>query len=273
MIQLLGKHGAKLNHSSLKQSDREHYLSKPFTTEGPMQDHDQALLELTDLDTERVCNWLRGTLERAFKEFDGDKVKVLVDHGVQAGGLDVPFRVDIPRPFLRYLLQEEKLQSTLSFDSNTYASAVLADDPELIDMLAVHLYLAKRYIYRYYDHGRTLLHISIGNKDIRMCQVLSSKFEIDAMDDGRNTPLHYAAYYGHTAALVYLLQKGAQPNRTNRRAATAFSYISKRTPPGWSAFHIAAFRGFKTIVHKLLNGGADNGIQDCHDATGRSDGT
>lgn len=70
-------------------------------------------------------------------------------------------------------------------------------------------------------------------------------------DDAGFTPLHYAAYYGLTGLVQFLLERGALPNH-NQNEAT-------RSPA-----HLAAAQGHADVLALLLRHGADFQLKDCY---------
>ncbi|KAL4708972.1 hypothetical protein ACJJTC_005833 [Scirpophaga incertulas] len=84
---------------------------------------------------------------------------------------------------------------------------------------------------------------AIKNGDIDQVKqfIENKKIDINALIDGR-VPLHYAADYGQTTVLNYLLDKGADPNMVDKH--------------GISVILAAIWEGHTDCVKTLLNHGA-----------------
>ena len=67
---------------------------------------------------------------------------------------------------------------------------------------------------------------------------------LDAVDNDGNTPLHKAAWHGHTEAITDLLDAGANPNAMDRLL-------------GSIPLHVAARNGKPEAITALLDAGAD----------------
>ena len=59
--------------------------------------------------------------------------------------------------------------------------------------------------------GRTPLHIHQNNRGL-MRTFLAHNADVNALDDERNTPLHYAGVNGRTGVAELLIMNGAEPN-------------------------------------------------------------
>lgn len=68
-----------------------------------------------------------------------------------------------------------------------------------------------------------------------------------------NTPLHFASLGGHTEAVLFLLERGADPKCS--------------TDSGHTPLHYASLGGFKEIVKKLIEAGADVNALDVRQCT------
>ena len=91
------------------------------------------------------------------------------------------------------------------------------------------------------DTGATALHNAASGGIAQL--LLSKGASIEATDkDNNNTPLHHAAWNGHTSTVELLLSKGASIEATN---------IENDTP-----LHLAALRGHTSTVDLLLSKGA-----------------
>ncbi|XP_026495541.1 myotrophin-like [Vanessa tameamea] len=88
----------------------------------------------------------------------------------------------------------------------------------------------------------------IKNGDIDQVKdiVEKSKIDVNALIDGR-VPLHYAADYGQTAVVNYLLDKGADPNKVDKH--------------GISVILAAIWEGHTECVKILLKHGASKNGQ------------
>lgn len=97
-------------------------------------------------------------------------------------------------------------------------------------------------------------------------------------DEGGYTPLHYAAYFGHTELAAYLLEIGADPlspsldplrntplhaAASSGHAGVAIALLDAGADPNarqagdWTPLHSAADRGHLSIVELLLSAKAD----------------
>eukprot|EP01050_Picozoa_sp_SAG11_P011190 SAG11_NODE_1169_length_5616_cov_44.787566_5_plen_112_part_00 len=75
---------------------------------------------------------------------------------------------------------------------------------------------------------------------------LSAK--VNAGDKNGATPLHLAAWKGHSELVTTLLSEGADSNAQDRA--------------GWTPLHWAAFKGRSSAAAALISGGADETITD-----------
>lgn len=104
-----------------------------------------------------------------------------------------------------------------------------------------------------------------------------------------NTPLMYAAFYGHDPVVLALLNHGADPTRTNLSAMTALHWATLGQHPdtvaalisagadanaadrrGQTALHLAARLGDVTLVRTLLASGADVSLKTAAELDGTS---
>ncbi|KAL5725351.1 hypothetical protein ACHQM5_008505 [Ranunculus cassubicifolius] len=93
--------------------------------------------------------------------------------------------------------------------------------------------------------GRGLLHIAASKGGIGMCKYLLEDLEmaVDEKDNENCTPLLHASIKGHLDAVVYLIQKGADPCAIQRHNTTAL--------------HMATFAGQIEVMRYLLMKGVD----------------
>lgn len=88
---------------------------------------------------------------------------------------------------------------------------------------------------------------------IALAATQASASSLNAPDDDGWAPLHYAAWYGHTAAVQLLLDRGANVNVVNQQNATAL--------------HFAAGAGRLETVQLLLQRGADRTVKNAEKQT------
>lgn len=94
------------------------------------------------------------------------------------------------------------------------------------------------------DLRRTPLHFACAQAGLPLVELLLKHgADVNAVDFGDNTPLHGAAFAGKPDIITALLAKQADPNHRNRQRVTPL-------------FH-AALRGVLPAVEALLNAGAD----------------
>uniref|UniRef100_A0ACD6ANM3 Uncharacterized protein n=1 Tax=Avena sativa TaxID=4498 RepID=A0ACD6ANM3_AVESA len=93
--------------------------------------------------------------------------------------------------------------------------------------------------------GRQALHLAAANGQTDACRYLVQDlaFPVDAPSSPGETPLLLAATFGHTAAAVYLLDRGASPRATDG--------------DGETSLHWAAYNGDRELAMLLLSRGAD----------------
>lgn len=98
-------------------------------------------------------------------------------------------------------------------------------------------------------HEFTALHYAaqFGHTDV-MEFLISHDVDTNQKDNMGLTPLHIAAYYGMREAVKVLLRKGANPNLQDKVGSTPL--------------HLAARKGNKPIILALLDNDADKGIKD-----------
>uniref|UniRef100_A0A915Q4H6 Uncharacterized protein n=1 Tax=Setaria digitata TaxID=48799 RepID=A0A915Q4H6_9BILA len=96
----------------------------------------------------------------------------------------------------------------------------------------------------------TSLHICAQVNALSCAEVILDNCDsiLDRPEWGGSPPLHYAASYGNSAFVEFLLKKGASPNTRNKR--------------GMTAAHWAALNGHGGILKLLFNGGADLRLRD-----------
>lgn len=78
-----------------------------------------------------------------------------------------------------------------------------------------------------------------------------------AIDRDANTCLHYAALYGHTQVVEYLIHKTRSREHGPGGRDLLDRFLNKRNICGFSALHYAIWRGHVAVVRLLLNSGAD----------------
>lgn len=106
--------------------------------------------------------------------------------------------------------------------------------------------LSGRGLYEYY-HGKT-----IDPADALLC-LLDAGFDIAARSEENATPLHWAAWYGCTNAVNFLLERGAPLEATGSKHGG--------TPLGWACHGGAhghhSYGGHVALIRRLLEVGAD----------------
>ena len=92
--------------------------------------------------------------------------------------------------------------------------------------------------------SETKLHIVAKNGTKRLAQYLTDelKVDIEAQNDEKQTPLHYATFYNNVEVTHFLLERGANIRARNNL---------QNTP-----LHRACFSGNTRIVEMLLQNGA-----------------
>lgn len=135
------------------------------------------------------------------------------------------------------------------------------------------------------------------NKDLRfavksgddsvICVLAAAGANICQKDSGGNTLLHWAVHNGNTNVVRLLLSLGANPlifdrdgmlplhwaaeEKQDASASALIDYMDdvniKSKVNGWSALHIAAWRGRDSIMRSLISKGADIDAQDIEGVT------
>eukprot|EP00798_Chlamydomonas_sp_ICE-L_P016417 gene16417-22628_t len=175
--------------------------------------------------------------------------------------------------------------STMSYpknppaDANRLAHAAAAGDNEMV----THLLAS----------GNTALHYAAARGNVQTLELLLNQPGtdiaqcIDCTTVDQATPLHYAVYHGQTEIVQYLLQKGADPSKTNELGENGLHLASiqlnielvtmmlanpninpsSAAMNGRQALHYAAIRGNVPIVEALLARNCDPTIIDACGAT------
>ncbi|EFO20169.2 hypothetical protein LOAG_08321 [Loa loa] len=96
----------------------------------------------------------------------------------------------------------------------------------------------------------TSLHICAQVNALTCAEVILDNCDsiIDRPDWGGCPPLHYAAFYGNSAFVEFLLKRNASPNTKNKR--------------GMTAAHWTALNGHSDVLKLLFNGGIDMKLRD-----------
>jgi len=169
-------------------------------------------------------------------------------------------------------------------------SALLDTDPALVDAKdesGLGAFMFARYNRQdaiaklLLDRGAKLdiFAASITGDEARLKTLLSEDpSRVSAFSHDGWTPLHLAAFFGHTAAVKALLEAGAPVNERGKNpmanlplhAAAAGrkvdivilliengAAVNARQHGGWTALHAAAQNGDANIVHVLIGAGAD----------------
>ncbi|KAF2870589.1 hypothetical protein BDV95DRAFT_63951 [Massariosphaeria phaeospora] len=118
-------------------------------------------------------------------------------------------------------------------------------------------------------HGTTALHVSAGNSDDKICTyLLTNGANVHTKNSSGVAPLLEAVWYGHRDVVCRLLDAGADPNAIIDTPVEQDPHIRSRLRdapaliPGYSAMHVAAYRGFSQILWKLVDYGAFTSYQD-----------
>lgn len=226
----------------------------------------RTLLSVSDPAVRQVAEWLRECLAFAWKRYDVGKTKVLLNGGVdlrdfQDRKLTLKDRTisHVSRDFLDYLLSEPRLWPTLVFEENPLETTVIKQDTDLYRKIRDHPYLTG-------FHSASAIFQLLADTQFR--PLLSNKVDTNTTDNQGNTVLHYAAYYGDTSTLSYLLNNRADADLTARKLSSSF-HEPKRMERDlcWTPMHIAAFRGFLDIIRTLLDTGANKSSVDIEGAT------
>jgi hypothetical protein len=94
--------------------------------------------------------------------------------------------------------------------------------------------------------GRTPLHIHQNNRAL-MRTFLSHNADVNALDDERNTPLHYAGFWGRSGVADLLIQNGASPSASFGGRPTSLDVAA-------SAGHHKCFRHMLKMSVKTITG-------------------
>lgn len=86
------------------------------------------------------------------------------------------------------------------------------------------------------EHGQTILHLCVKHNRVEalklLMDILGDNQFINLRDEDGNTILHLAALDRQTKTIVFLLQKGVNPNITNSRGLTALSLLAQGESTG-----------------------------------------
>ncbi|KAL8835936.1 MAG: hypothetical protein Q9176_006620 [Flavoplaca citrina] len=105
------------------------------------------------------------------------------------------------------------------------------------------------------SHGQAPLHRAAINDSVDVVQLLLNHnvdLEARCLDFSR-TPLHWAAWHGHTAVVSLLIRRGAQ--------------VESHDQQRWTALHLAASQGHHEIVDQLLRKKVEIDAKDGYGAT------
>lgn len=94
------------------------------------------------------------------------------------------------------------------------------------------------------------LHLAAKTGDVnRVRELLADRPRtVNALGNGSNTPLHYAAFGGHSGVVELLLSRGALINAVNR--------------DGQTPLHLAVLGKHLAVVRLLLSRGASTSVRD-----------
>ncbi len=115
-----------------------------------------------------------------------DAVKLLLDHKADVNAKPEPDSCDWSTPLHCAVRDDDLVMAKLLLDHGA-------------DPLVTH------------DYGKTLLHDAVWNDDPALLELLlACKLDVNAKSDqGRQTPLHYAAFGGYMRSIQFLLEHGA----------------------------------------------------------------
>jgi uncharacterized protein len=122
-----------------------------------------------------------------------------------------------------------------------------------------------------YHHDNTINNLFIAiedNEPTKVKTLLSSFVPTDSKSNGGQTPLMFAAYKGYADIVVLLLVcrwKMIEP--TLQIQTSVLCEIDAQDNYGNTALALAAGKGNKNVVKKLLEGGASVSIVNCRGAT------
>ncbi|MBA3954375.1 ankyrin repeat domain-containing protein [Candidatus Dependentiae bacterium] len=104
---------------------------------------------------------------------------------------------------------------------------VFNDEPDILGLCLKETPLLTAYKYPEYE-GKTLLHLAVDRKKIKMVQfLLQYGFDINAQDNEGKTPLHIAAFNDSPLLITYLLKLGANSLIKDKEDFTAYEYAVK----------------------------------------------
>jgi hypothetical protein len=131
---------------------------------------------------------------------------------------------------------------------------------------------------KYDKYGLTPLHIVAGDATAELTRYLvANDANVNAEDTFGMSPLLEAVYYGHLEVVISLLSHGADVNHRAGNQDTEFcdpcgekeslgnprhQVVRSFKVKQWPALHIAAHRGFSSIVNKLIEHGANTTFLD-----------
>ena len=74
------------------------------------------------------------------------------------------------------------------------------------------------------ENGLTLLHLAATGTQKNLVELLAGKLDVNAKESGGNTPLHYAAEFGHMAVVETLIAHKADVHALNKDKMTPAQY-------------------------------------------------
>ena len=192
---------------------------------------------------------------------DPELKQLVLDHGAQDVGGDLdPFKMLVNDNALADVERELQAHPELALNAHAYWSEGILNGPaasgnhEMIDLLMRHgarvpdvtkwaryyyfkreetaAYLLERGMNPNHMNWQrvTLLHDMAHANDLAKAQLLVEHgAAIDAVDEEyRSTPLGLAARWGHRAMVAFLLERGADPNRSGAPWATPLAWARKK---------------------------------------------